>query len=668
MPGAVFLSYASQDAPVVRRIRDALQAAGLEVWFDQSELVGGDAWDAKIRGQIKACALFLPVISAATQARREGYFRIEWKLAAQRTHAIADGTPFLVPVVIDGTREPEALVPEEFRAVQWTRLPDGTATPAFCERIRRLAAADGGAPTGEPAPVSSVASVASVTGESGNETGGARRAGSRRGRWSWAALLAGISAAAVVMILVQPRWRPKAPEPSVAPVSPPGGAPPRAAASNLPVPAPGVAAAGVSGAGVTGAGPTTEARQLAVRARDAFGALDSTRDDFALAEDLLRQALAKDSTDAEVWAAQSQLNSGYLQRGFEVSDARRNEARSAAKRALRLDPRSFEARYANSQLLGFTGQEVVEREKILRELRQERPADHRVLRELAAVDARTDRLDEAAALDRESAALPGGDPLALYDLTWDYWYAGHPAEAKAALAATLAQRSFAGALLLDAFLTRNLDGNLPLARAKLARVPAWELAEDRGATVAAAIYMDSRDPDAALTALAALPRDWINDNFYRGPKALLAGDAQELAHRLQAAAIEWRTALKLVEARSSAHPDDPELLLLRAELLVRLGDPPGGAEALQAYEQMVGAHYSEQSPMPWNVVALYIRLGHRAEAIRQLRYLQALPFGRSHGFTRALLRFQPVWDPLRGDPAFERLLVEPALIAAPGSE
>jgi len=84
---AVFLSYASQDAEAARRICDALRAAGVEVWFDQSELRGGDAWDAKIRGQIASCALFVPVISANTQARLEGYFRIEWKLAAQLTHA-----------------------------------------------------------------------------------------------------------------------------------------------------------------------------------------------------------------------------------------------------------------------------------------------------------------------------------------------------------------------------------------------------------------------------------------------------------------------------------------------------------------------------------------------------------------------------------------------------
>ncbi len=38
---AVFLSYASQDAEAAKRTADALRAAGVEVWFDQSELVGG---------------------------------------------------------------------------------------------------------------------------------------------------------------------------------------------------------------------------------------------------------------------------------------------------------------------------------------------------------------------------------------------------------------------------------------------------------------------------------------------------------------------------------------------------------------------------------------------------------------------------------------------------
>ena len=61
--GAVFLSYASQDAEAAQRICAALRSAGVEVWFDQSELRGGDAWDRQIRKRIHDCALFLPVIS-----------------------------------------------------------------------------------------------------------------------------------------------------------------------------------------------------------------------------------------------------------------------------------------------------------------------------------------------------------------------------------------------------------------------------------------------------------------------------------------------------------------------------------------------------------------------------------------------------------------------------
>jgi hypothetical protein len=120
---AVFISYASQDANAALRICDALRTAGLEVWFDQSDLRGGDAWDAAIRRQVKECALFLPVISATTDARSEGYFRREWNLAVHRMLDMAEDQPFLLPVVIDETPEAMARVPDRFRERQWTRLP-----------------------------------------------------------------------------------------------------------------------------------------------------------------------------------------------------------------------------------------------------------------------------------------------------------------------------------------------------------------------------------------------------------------------------------------------------------------------------------------------------------------------------------------------------------------
>jgi len=135
---AVFLSYAREDTGAARRIADALRGFGIQVWFDQHELRGGDAWDAKIRHQIRACALFVPVISASTQARSEGYFRREWKIAVDRTHDMHEAVAFIVPVVVDDTAESTALVPEPFLRVQWTRLPGGEPNPQFVEQVKRL--------------------------------------------------------------------------------------------------------------------------------------------------------------------------------------------------------------------------------------------------------------------------------------------------------------------------------------------------------------------------------------------------------------------------------------------------------------------------------------------------------------------------------------------------
>ena len=165
---SIFLSYASQDAEVASRICDALRAAGLDVWFDQSVLRGGDAWDASIRRQIKECALFVPLISANTQARVEGYFRREWNLAASRTLDMADDQAFLLPVVIDATIDMSARVPEKFREVQWTHLPAGEAPGAFAERVQRLLSG-GATPPLPVAPPRGVQAAASVTAVPNNE-------------------------------------------------------------------------------------------------------------------------------------------------------------------------------------------------------------------------------------------------------------------------------------------------------------------------------------------------------------------------------------------------------------------------------------------------------------------------------------------------------------------
>jgi hypothetical protein len=146
---SVFLSYASEDRSAASAIRDALAAAGLDVWYDENELGGGDAWDKKIRRQIRECDYFMAVVSAQTEARHEGYFRREWRLAVERALDMADDHTFLLPVVIDGTDQSTARVPERFLEVQWLRLPNGQQTPSLTALCNRLLS---GTSPGTPAP------------------------------------------------------------------------------------------------------------------------------------------------------------------------------------------------------------------------------------------------------------------------------------------------------------------------------------------------------------------------------------------------------------------------------------------------------------------------------------------------------------------------------------
>ena len=192
---AVFLSYASQDAEAAQRLCNALRAAGIEVWFDQSELRGGDVWDQKIRREIHDCALFIPVISANTASRHEGYFRLEWDLADQRTHMLARNRAFIVPVCLEATPDAGADVPESFQRVQWTRLPGGETPPEFVRRIEQLL-------SGEMRPSTTVA------------RGSAGVASGRPSRGAWLAVALVIAAAAAYFVVEKP-WGTRPPPPAV---------------------------------------------------------------------------------------------------------------------------------------------------------------------------------------------------------------------------------------------------------------------------------------------------------------------------------------------------------------------------------------------------------------------------------------------------------------------
>lgn len=139
-PGAVFISYSSVDRPAARSLADALDGAGIDVWFDRTDLHAGDDWERRIRRGLETSSLFVPVISRTTldESHRRDYFWREWMAADELARGMAPDEPFLLPVVIDDTPSGGTVLPDRFRQRQWTPLPGGQATPQFVQSVRDL--------------------------------------------------------------------------------------------------------------------------------------------------------------------------------------------------------------------------------------------------------------------------------------------------------------------------------------------------------------------------------------------------------------------------------------------------------------------------------------------------------------------------------------------------
>jgi len=135
---AVFISYAREDLSAVQQIKAGLEAAGITTWFDVDRLEVGDDYDRKIQRNIARCSYFIPVVSATTQRRLEGYFRREWSYAIDRVRNMADDALFILPVTIDDTDPALARVPDKFKALHCTRLPGGVVPAEFAARLRNF--------------------------------------------------------------------------------------------------------------------------------------------------------------------------------------------------------------------------------------------------------------------------------------------------------------------------------------------------------------------------------------------------------------------------------------------------------------------------------------------------------------------------------------------------
>jgi tetratricopeptide (TPR) repeat protein len=623
---AVFLSYASQDAEAVSRLAEALRAMGVEVWFDKNELVGGDAWDAKIRGQIASCALFVPVISAATQARREGYFRVEWKLAAQRTQAIADGTPFLLPVVIDETRDAEALVPPEFRAVQWTRLPAGETPPKFAERIVQLLAGGTAPPLTTKAPWS----------EPGRRGAGPARDAAplpenQFPRWMLALGAAIVIGAGLFFAL---RTKP--------------------AASSSPARAPSVAAV------ATAASPAEFPRDPDLkRAYQLLFGLDSIPEDFALADDIVKPILAQRPNDPEVVTMAAVVSLEFVVRGFDLTLARRAAAQRLSERAVALAPDNATALATLGRYLLYLQAQLPRAEELLRRAIKLDPHEPRFARTLYQIITRAKTPADAEAYAAQMVAQYPDDALVRYDIARMFKDANKGLEAEPWFDQALARAPLASAMIWKAWLALEVHGDVTAMKTWLDRVPERQRPNTR-AVHALAVYAGVTGQTAeAEKRLFDLTDAWLTDFDFYGPKALLLGELIQIDGRAELARVQLDEALTLVQRERARSPTDARLLRPEFWTLFLLGRNDEARASLHLYHQGLSRPYLYSVNTSWwsGPIQAELLLGERNSALTLIRETRQNP--QSRQLLRNMLRLDPRMKPFRADPEIVALLAEP---------
>ncbi len=634
---AVFLSYASQDAAAAQRICAALREADVEVWFDQSELVGGDAWDAKIRGQIKTCALFVPLISANTNARREGYFRREWKLAVDRTHDMDEALPFLLPIVIDDTTDAGAFVPEKFREVQWTRLLGGETPEKFCTRVKNLL---GG---------SAVPAAAGPSRETPERGLGHRATPESRRRVPAAA---GIAVALVVAaVLAASLWLRR-------PASVDSPDPRRDASATT----------------TAAATPVTAAQKLLAQARQAYeGGDEINRENLALSEELVQRSLALDPADAAAWEFAAWLSYIMVWHSIDESGPRREKLLQQANRAVALAPDMVSARLmlATARLgtawsarvaLNDTNQlDEIARELVVLAARE--PRNWKIQRALGTAYRFLNRTDDAIRCLERAIELSGEHPMASADLFNVLLRRQRYAEAEPILARALLRHRTGRLLTFDVTFKCRWQGDTAGALQAVETWPGWLLKEDRGVAMAWQAAYWGRQPAVALRFVSQYPRDTVRDMNFSGPRAVLFARAHELAGNTAAAQSDWQAVVQRCEQDLATNAQDVIALYWKAWAQARLGaraEAQATATLLrQRMQSVVSTFFTTHG-----TAALWATVGWNDAAFADLQTEFATPVD-GYSLTRAYLELEPAFDPLRADPRFKELLARaPAPAAA----
>jgi TolB-like protein/Flp pilus assembly protein TadD len=392
-----------------------------------------------------------------------------------------------------------------------------------------------------------------------------------------------------------------------------------------------------------------------------------TRPNTLDAQKYFEEAVRLDPKFALGWALLSYVDArGYITQSIQPTAALREEARQAAETALALQPNLGEAVLAKGSYYYYCLKDYDTAVRYFEQARQFLPNSSRIPELLAYLARRQGQWDRSEAYFNEAERLDPRSASLLVQRATSYVCLRRFPEALRKFDEALNITPDDLNILVQKAAIAQAQGDLPHASALLARL---HLAADNIEGLEIRVYqaiLERRPAPVIPFIKEILAKPDPASGYFNGELRFWLGWAQEVAGDHVGARESWRQARSEMEPFLKEQPDNYSLIDDLALINMSLGDR---AAALAFSARAIAANPVEKDavtgPIPIEILArVAARMGEPDRAIAALQKLLSTPYSGSFSFgvplTPALLRLDPMFDPLRNDPRFQKLAESPA--------